>query len=147
MIAALYDEENSFTHMLLDEYQISRLDVIEIISHTNIKEDTEEKDSHLKKYSINLLDKARDGKIDPVIGRSNEIDRVMQILCRRKKNNPILVGEAGVGKTAIAEGLALNIVSGNVPRILKDADLFALDLSAMLAGTKYRGDFENALKV
>ena len=146
MIAALYDEENSFSHMLLNEYQISRLDIIEIISHTNIKEDAKEKDTHLKKYSINLLDKAREGKIDPVIGRKNEIDRVMQILCRRKKNNPILVGEAGVGKTAIAEGLALNIVSGNVPNILKDADLFALDLSAMLAGTKYRGDFEKRLK-
>ncbi len=146
MIAALYDEENTYTHMLLSEYQISRLDVIEIISHTNIKEDTQEKDTHLQKYSINLLDKARDGKIDPVIGRENEINRVMQILCRRKKNNPILVGEAGVGKTAIAEGLALNIVAGKVPNILKDSDLYALDLSAMLAGTKYRGDFEKRLK-
>jgi len=148
MIAALYDEENTFTHMLLNEYQISRIDIIEIISHTNIKEDssTDEKDSYISKYSIDLLQKAQDGKIDPVIGRTNEIDRVMQILCRRKKNNPILVGEAGVGKTAIAEGLALNIVSGNVPKILKKAKLYALDLSAMLAGTKYRGDFEKRLK-
>ena len=146
MIAALYEEEHTFTHMLLNEYQISRLDILEIISHTNISEDVKEEDTYLTKYSINLLQKAKDGKIDPVIGRDNEIDRVMQILCRRKKNNPILVGEAGVGKTAIAEGLALKIVSGNVPSILKASDLFALDLSAMLAGTKYRGDFEKRLK-
>ncbi len=146
MIAALYEEEHTFTHMLLNEYQISRLDILEIISHTNISEDVKEEDTYLTKYSINLLQKAKDGTIDPVIGRDNEIDRVMQILCRRKKNNPILVGEAGVGKTAIAEGLALKIVSGNVPSILKASDLFALDLSAMLAGTKYRGDFEKRLK-
>ena len=147
MIAALFEEKNTFTHNLLEEYNISRLDVLEIISHTNIKEDVKEsEESFLLKYSINLLEKARDGKIDPVIGRKNEIERVTQILCRRKKNNPILVGEAGVGKTAIAEGLALNIVASNVPDILKNADLYALDLSAMLAGTKYRGDFEKRLK-
>jgi len=147
IIAALFEEKNTFTHNLLEEYNISRLDVLEIISHTNIKEDVKEsEESFLLKYSINLLEKARDGKIDPVIGRKNEIERVTQILCRRKKNNPILVGEAGVGKTAIAEGLALNIVASNVPDILKNADLYALDLSAMLAGTKYRGDFEKRLK-
>ena len=146
LIAALYDEENTFTHKLLDEYHISKLDILEIISHSNIKEKSDEKETFLEKYSINLLQKAKDGKIDPVIGRDNEIDRVIQILCRRKKNNPILVGEAGVGKTAIAEGLALNIVAKKVPKILKDADLYALDLSALLAGTKYRGDFEKRLK-
>ena len=147
MIAALFEEKNTFTHNLLEEYNISRLDVLEIISHTNIKEDVKEsEESFLLKYSINLLQRARDGKIDPVIGRKSEIERVTQILCRRKKNNPILVGEAGVGKTAIAEGLALNIVASNVPDILKNADLYALDLSAMLAGTKYRGDFEKRLK-
>ena len=147
IIAALFEEKNTFTHNLLEEYNISRLDVLEIISHTNIKEDVKEsEESFLLKYSINLLQRARDGKIDPVIGRKNEIERVTQILCRRKKNNPILVGEAGVGKTAIAEGLALNIVASNVPDILKNADLYALDLSAMLAGTKYRGDFEKRLK-
>lgn len=147
MIAALFEEKNTFTHNLLEEYNISRLDVLEIISHANTQEDVKEAgEDFLSKYSINLLQKARDGKIDPVIGRKNEIERVTQILCRRKKNNPILVGEAGVGKTAIAEGLALNIVAGDVPDILKNSDLFALDLSAMLAGTKYRGDFEKRLK-
>ena len=147
MIAALFEEKNTFTHTLLEEYNISKLDILEIISHTNVKEDIKEaEEGFLSKYSINLLQKAKEGKIDPVIGRKNEIERVTQILCRRKKNNPILVGEAGVGKTAIAEGLALNIVAGKVPDIIKEADLFALDLSAMLAGTKYRGDFEKRLK-
>lgn len=146
LIAALYDEENTFTYMLLNEYQISRLDILEIISHTDTKTLNNDTESYLEKYSINLLDKAREGKIDPVIGRDNEIKRVMQILCRRKKNNPLLVGEAGVGKTAIAEGLALNLAAGEVPDILKKAELYALDLGALLAGTKYRGDFEKRLK-
>ena len=146
LLAALYDEENSFSYMLLDEYQISRLDVLEIISHSNKPTSSNDTESYLEKYTINLLQKAKEGKIDPVIGREAEINRVTQILCRRKKNNPILVGEAGVGKTAIAEGLALNIVSGTVPDIIKDAELYALDLSALLAGTKYRGDFEKRLK-
>ena len=124
MIAALFEEKNTFTHNLLEEYNISRLDVLEIISHTNIKEDVKEsEEGFLSKYSINLLQKAKEGKIDPVIGRKAEIERVTQILCRRKKNNPILVGEAGVGKTAIAEGLALNIVAGDVPDILKKASV------------------------
>jgi len=148
LIAALFDEENSFAYMLFSEYQISRLDILEFISHVHVetKEMHEQRESYLSKYSINLLQKAKEGKIDPVIGRENEIKRVTQILCRRKKNNPILVGEAGVGKTAIAEGLALNIANGDVPEILKNAELYALDLSAMLAGTKYRGDFEKRLK-
>ncbi len=146
LIAALYSEENTFSCMLLNEYQISRLDIIELISHSDTKSIEEESESYIKKYSIDLLQKAKEGKIDPVIGRDKEIDRVTQILCRRKKNNPILVGEAGVGKTAIAEGLALNIVAGKVPAIIKEAELHALDLSALLAGTKYRGDFEKRLK-
>ncbi len=146
LLAALYDEENTFTYMLLKEYHISRLDILEIISHTDEQDENSDVDSYLEKYSINLLQKAKSGKIDPVIGRENEIQRVTQILCRRKKNNPILVGEAGVGKTAIAEGLALNIVAGNVPKIIQETELYALDLSAMLAGTKYRGDFEKRLK-
>ena len=146
LLAALYDEENTFSYMLLNEYQISRLDILELISHTDTKRSDSDSDSYLEKYSINLLQKAKEGKIDPVIGRAHEIQRVTQILCRRKKNNPILVGEAGVGKTAIAEGLALNIASGDVPDILKKSELYALDLSAMLAGTKYRGDFEKRLK-
>ncbi|MFK5937751.1 MAG: AAA family ATPase [Sulfurimonas sp.] len=147
LIAALYDEENTFSYMLLNQYQISRLDVLELISHVDLESPTQAKEeSSLKKYSIDLLQKAKEGKIDPVIGRNSEIKRVVQILCRRKKNNPILVGEAGVGKTAIAEGLALNISSGSVPDIIKDAELYALDMSALLAGTKYRGDFEKRLK-
>ncbi len=146
LLVAIYDEVNSFAYMLLNEYQISRLDILEIISHTNEKEASKEKESYLEKYSINLLQKAKEGKIDPVIGREDEIERVTQILCRRKKNNPILVGEAGVGKTAIAEGLALNIVAHKVPPIIQNTQLYALDLGAMLAGTKYRGDFEKRLK-
>lgn len=146
LIAALYDEKNTFSYMLLNEYNISRLDILEIISHTDLEMPSDETESYLDKYSINLLQKAKEGKIDPVIGRDKEIQRVVQILCRRKKNNPILVGEAGVGKTAIAEGLALNIIAGEVPLIIKDAELYALDLSALLAGAKYRGDFEKRLK-
>jgi ATP-dependent Clp protease ATP-binding subunit ClpA len=146
LLAALYEEENTYAYMLLNEYQISRLDILELISHADTQTPKQKSDSYLKKYSIDLLKKVKEGKIDPVIGRDDEIKRVMQILCRRKKNNPILVGEAGVGKTAIAEGLALNIVGGKVPKILKNAKLFALDMSALLAGTKYRGDFEKRLK-
>jgi len=134
--------------MLLKEYQISRLDILEIISHqsTDEEESSSDDETYLNKYSIDLLQKAKEGKIDPVIGRESEIQRVTQILCRRKKNNPILVGEAGVGKTAIAEGLALNIVAGTVPKIIKKSKLYALDLGSLLAGTKYRGDFEKRLK-
>ncbi|MGE4511947.1 MAG: ATP-dependent Clp protease ATP-binding subunit ClpA [Sulfurimonadaceae bacterium] len=146
LLAALYDEEETFSYMLLEEYQISRLDILEVISHADIKTPSQAQESFLEKFSINLLQKAKDGKIDPVIGRDEEIKRVIQILCRRKKNNPILVGEAGVGKTAIAEGLALKIVADEVPSIIKGSELFALDLGAMLAGTKYRGDFEKRLK-
>jgi len=147
LLAALYEEENTFSYKLLVEYQISRLDVLEAISHTDEDEDEDEsKKSYLSKYSIDLLEKAKEGKIDPVIGRDAEIKRVTQILCRRKKNNPILVGEPGVGKTAIAEGLALKLAAGNVPKIIEDSKLYALDLGALLAGTKYRGDFEKRLK-
>ena len=148
LIAALFEEENTFTYMLLKEYQISRLDILEIISHqsTDEEESSSDDETYLNKYSIDLLQKAKEGKIDPVIGRESEIQRVTQILCRRKKNNPILVGEAGVGKTAIAEGLALNIVAGTVPKIIKKSKLYALDLGSLLAGTKYRGDFEKRLK-
>ncbi len=146
LLAALFHEQDTFAYILLNEYQISQLDILELISHRENPEVEKEKESFLSKYSINLLQKAKEGKIDPVIGREKEIQRVTQILCRRKKNNPILVGEAGVGKTAIAEGLALNISAGKVPKIMKKSQLYALDMSALLAGTKYRGDFEKRLK-
>ena len=147
LMAAVYEEQHTYACMLLEENAITRLDVLEVISHRDantVAGDVEE--SYLQKYTIELVQKAREGKIDPVIGRKNEIERVVQTLCRRKKNNPLLVGEPGVGKTAIAEGLALRIAENNVPSLIKDAPIYGLDLSAMLAGTKYRGDFEKRLK-
>ncbi len=148
LIAAVYEERHTYACMLLEEYGIERVDVLEAISHKEEESYTHESQSEgaLQKYAINLIAQAKKGKIDPVIGRINEIERSIQTLCRRKKNNPLLIGEPGVGKTAIAEGLALKIVSGDVPELLKDAEIFALDLGAMLAGTKYRGDFEKRLK-
>ena len=148
LIAAVYEERHTYACMLLEEYGISRVDVLEAISHRDVENSQEESrnDSALQKYAINLIEQAKKGKIDPVIGRVNEIERSIQTLCRRKKNNPLLIGEPGVGKTAIAEGLALRILSGDVPALLEDAEIFALDLGAMLAGTKYRGDFEKRLK-
>jgi ATP-dependent Clp protease ATP-binding subunit ClpA len=103
-------------------------------------------DHALEAYCINLNKKAREGKIDPLIGREAEINRTIQVLCRRQKNNPLFVGDAGVGKTAIAEGLARRIVHGEVPDVLKNATIFALDMGTLLAGTRYRGDFEERLK-
>ncbi|WP_200762606.1 ATP-dependent Clp protease ATP-binding subunit ClpA [Nitrosophilus alvini] len=151
LLAALFDEEHSYSVYLLKEQGITRLDILEAISHpdTDIvsqEEDEEEKQTYLSKYTVNLVNEAKKGKIDPVIGRDKEIERVMQILCRRKKNNPILVGEPGVGKTAVAEGIAIKIAEGEIPDVLKGAVLYALDLGSLLAGTKYRGDFEKRLK-
>ena len=100
----------------------------------------------LEKFAANLNEMARKGKIDPLIGRDKELERVVQTLCRRRKNNPLLVGEAGVGKTAIAEGLARRIVEGNIPDLLTKSTVYVLDMGALLAGTKYRGDFEQRLK-
>ena len=100
----------------------------------------------LNTYCVNLNKKARDGKIDPLIGREHEVLRTIQVLCRRQKNNPLFVGDPGVGKTAIAEGLARKIIKGDVPEVLQDATIFALDMGALLAGTRYRGDFEERLK-
>ncbi len=147
LIAAIYEEENSYACMLLESHGIERVDVLDAISHREAAvSPDDQQESALAKYTINLLQKAKDGSIDPIIGRDDEIERVIQTLCRRKKNNPLLVGEPGVGKTAIAEGLALRISEQDVPEIIKDAPVFGLDLGAMLAGTKYRGDFEKRLK-
>ncbi|MDD5212683.1 MAG: ATP-dependent Clp protease ATP-binding subunit ClpA [Sulfuricurvum sp.] len=147
-IAAIYEEHHTYACLLLQEYGISRVDLLKAISHRDIAmpQAPVENEGALDQYAINLNEQAIKGKIDPVIGRSSEIERTIQTLCRRKKNNPLLIGEPGVGKTAIAEGLALRIVAGDVPKILQNAELFALDLGAMLAGTKYRGDFEKRLK-
>lgn len=149
LMAAVFEEEHTFAIALLNEQEISRVDVLEVISHQDVEGGTvtsDDTESYLEKYTVNLVEKAKEGKIDPVIGRKNEIERVVQTLCRRKKNNPLLIGEPGVGKTAIAEGLALRISEEDVPEILHNAPVFALDLSAMLSGTKYRGDFEKRLK-
>jgi ATP-dependent Clp protease ATP-binding subunit ClpA len=147
-IAAIYEEDHTYARLLLEEYGISRVDLLEAISHQELESPQESQvgEGALEKYAINLIVQAKKGKIDPVIGRVNEIERAIQTLCRRRKNNPLLIGEPGVGKTAIAEGLALRIVAGDVPKLLENAELFALDLGAMLAGTKYRGDFEKRLK-
>ena len=147
LLAAVFEEEHSFAYAVLAEQEIDRVDVLEVISHQEPKEThNPENASALQTYCIDLLAKAKSGEIDPIIGRDAEINRTIQILCRRKKNNPLLLGEPGVGKTAIAEGLALKIAAKEVPQILEDAELFALELGTLLAGTKYRGDFEKRLK-
>ena len=150
MILSIFTQKNSFALLLMQREGVERLDILNLISH-NTTTSTEQKEgkqseSNLDKYTIDLIALAQDGKIDKVIGRDSEIERVMQTLCRRKKNNPLLVGEPGVGKTAIAEGLALQISLGEVPNVLKDAQLFSLDIGALIAGSKYRGDFEKRLK-
>ncbi len=152
MIAAIFMQEHSYAVYLMKKEGISRVDILEVISHRNDQQNTQNenveqgKETLLDKYTMELVSLAKTGKIDPVIGRADEIERVMQTLCRRKKNNPLLVGEPGVGKTAIAEGLALRISEDDVPAILKDSKVFALDMGALVAGTKYRGDFEKRLK-
>jgi len=164
VLVALFSEQDSQAVYLLAQQDISRLDVVNFISHGISKVPGEERDTDhrgdtdetraedrqnatpLASFTINLNELARQGRIDPLIGRSAEIERTAQILCRRRKNNPLLVGEAGVGKTAIAEGLAKLIVDGNIPEVLSDAVVYALDLGALIAGTKYRGDFEKRLK-
>ncbi len=151
MIAAIFMQEHSYAVYLMKKEGISRVDVLEVISHcdTATQADTKEhkkEETFLDQFTMELVALAETGKIDPVVGRVDEIERVMQTLCRRKKNNPLLVGEPGVGKTAIAEGLALKISEGEVPDVLKDAKVFALDMGALVAGTKYRGDFEKRLK-
>ncbi len=151
MIAAIFMQEHSYAVYLMKKEGIARVDVLEVISHrydkpNNVTDEKKEEQTLLDQFTVELVSLAKTGKIDPVVGRSEEIERVMQTLCRRKKNNPLLVGEPGVGKTAIAEGLALKISEGDVPKILQDSKVFALDMGALIAGTKYRGDFEKRLK-
>ena len=163
VLVAIFGEQESHAVYLLTQHDVARLDVLNFISHGISKISEEEhgdispdpdtegdlqeaESSPLEKYAINLNQLATEGKIDPLIGRQGEIDRTIQILCRRRKNNPLLVGEAGVGKTAIAEGLAKMIVDGDIPDVLKDSTIYSLDLGGLVAGTKYRGDFEKRLK-
>jgi ATP-dependent Clp protease ATP-binding subunit ClpA len=171
VLVALFSERDSYAVYFLQQQDMSRLDAVSYISHGIGKggrqiesrppggseepeakaEDKPEKagakkDSALDQFCVNLNQKALDGKVDPLIGRGPEVDRTIQILCRRSKNNPLYVGDPGVGKTAIAEGLARKIVEGDVPEVLEDAVIYSLDMGALLAGTRYRGDFEERLK-
>jgi ATP-dependent Clp protease ATP-binding subunit ClpA len=159
MLAALYQAERSQAVYLLRSQGVNKLDVLQFLSHGVGKNtpqpafvQTEEEEGSagtsdpLKTYAVNLNEKAKNGDIDPLIGRGPELERTIQILCRRRKNNPLFVGEPGVGKTAIAEGLALKITKNEVPAVLKDAEVWSLDMGSVLAGTKYRGDFEQRLK-
>ncbi|WP_189616304.1 ATP-dependent Clp protease ATP-binding subunit ClpA [Pigmentiphaga litoralis] len=162
VLVAIFGEKDSHAVYYLHQQGITRLDVVNFMSHGITKQpqleaantpkepeaeaEAEAKQSPLDQYTQNLNAAAKAGKIDPLIGRDNELERVIQILCRRRKNNPLLVGEAGVGKTAIAEGLAWRITEGTVPEVLADACVYSLDMGALLAGTKYRGDFEQRLK-
>ena len=162
VLIAIFGEKDSHAVYFLHKQNISRFDVVNYISHGISKvpgenqpelpppEETDEgastEKSPLDVFTVNLNERARQGKIDPLIGRAHEVERTIQILCRRRKNNPLFVGEAGVGKTAIAEGLAKKIVEGEVPDILKNSTIYSLDMGALLAGTKYRGDFEKRLK-
>jgi ATP-dependent Clp protease ATP-binding subunit ClpA len=166
VLVAIFGEKDSHAVYYLHQQGVTRLDVVNFIAHGIKKSDPpeptksgeapseaeegsaekNEKASPLEQYTQNLNQMAKDGKIDPLIGREYEVERVIQILCRRRKNNPLLVGEAGVGKTAIAEGLAWRITQKDVPEILADSVVYSLDMGALLAGTKYRGDFEQRLK-
>jgi ATP-dependent Clp protease ATP-binding subunit ClpA len=167
VLVAIFGEKDSHAVYYLHQQGVTRLDVVNFIAHGIKKNDPPEstkanenpaendeggggekteKTSPLEQFTQNLNQLAKDGKIDPLIGREYEVERVIQILCRRRKNNPLLVGEAGVGKTAIAEGLAWRITQGDVPEILAEAIVYSLDMGALLAGTKYRGDFEQRLK-
>jgi ATP-dependent Clp protease ATP-binding subunit ClpA len=167
VLVAIFGEKDSHAVYYLHQQGVTRLDVVNFIAHGIRKSDppeaakpgesaaeneeageakSNEKASPLEQFTQNLNQLAKDGKIDPLIGRDYEVERVIQILCRRRKNNPLLVGEAGVGKTAIAEGLAWRITQGDVPEILAESNVYSLDMGALLAGTKYRGDFEQRLK-
>ena len=166
LLAAILEEENSHACFFLQNQGIERVDLLDYISHGSATDSASEKPQEhppeqppgekgkpkqkpadpLESYTIDLIARAKEGKIDPLIGREQELERAVLVLCRRRKNNPIFVGEPGVGKTAMAEGLALRVAEGNVPELLKDSELFTLDMGALLAGTKFRGDFEERLK-
>ena len=162
VLVSIFSEQQSQAVYLLQKQDVTRLDVVNAISHSSIAEVSQEpkvekpmgeegegsseNKSALALYASNLNAEAKLGRIDPLIGRANEIERTLQVLCRRRKNNPLFVGEAGVGKTALAEGLAKRIEDGDVPEVLEDAVIYALDMGALVAGTKYRGDFEKRLK-
>jgi len=164
VLVAIFGERESHAVYLLNQQSIARLDVVNCISHgiSKVSDDDSNEDINsapeeeggqpdssnnaLTAYTTNLNEQAEKGKIDPLIGRQDEVERTIQILCRRRKNNPLFVGEAGVGKTAIAEGLAKKIVDEEIPEVLAESTIYALDLGALLAGTKYRGDFEKRLK-
>ncbi|ODS14071.1 ATP-dependent Clp protease ATP-binding subunit ClpA [Pseudoalteromonas tetraodonis] len=163
VLVAIFSEQESQAVYLLKKNDISRLDIVNFISHGIAKGDDElgddtddiheevqevasEEASKLDSFTTNLNIQAKEGNIDPLVGRDSEVERTVQVLCRRKKNNPLLVGEAGVGKTAIAEGLAYRIVNEQVPEVIADAVVYSLDMGALLAGTKYRGDFEKRFK-
>lgn len=152
-LASLFLEEDSYAVNLLKSYGITRIDILNYISHgipkTGFEESIRKEDKKtdpLKSFTLELVEKAKRGEIDPIIGRSLELERVIQVLSRRRKNNVVLVGEPGVGKTAIVEGLALKVAKGEVPAHLKNVKIFALDMGSLLAGTKYRGDFEARMK-
>ncbi|MEP6610113.1 MAG: Clp protease N-terminal domain-containing protein, partial [Burkholderiaceae bacterium] len=162
VLVAIFGEKESHAVYFLNQRGVTRLDVVNYIAHGITKHaqqkadkaesSKEESDGDaqpagaLDAYTVDLNHLAKQGKIDPLIGREHELERVIQVLCRRRKNNPLLVGEAGVGKTAIAEGLARRINEGNIPELLKDYVVYSLDMGTLLAGTKYRGDFEQRLK-
>ena len=170
ILAAMYQAEQSYAVYLLQQQGVSRLDILNYIAHGISKIDSsagfegvgdgledeefaeeramggDKKKKPLESFTVELVTKAREGGIDPIIGRGEEIERTIQVLCRRKKNNPLYVGEPGVGKTALAEGLALKIANDEVPEVLKGAKVFSLDMGAVLAGTRYRGDFEQRFK-
>jgi ATP-dependent Clp protease ATP-binding subunit ClpA len=160
VLAAIFEEDDSYAVYFLKSHGVTRLDVLECIAHgqgleenrdsedgtRQSEEPGKKKESALEQFTVDLVAKAREGKIDPLIGRDEELARTVQVLARRRKNNPLYVGDPGVGKTALAEGLALRVATGDVPDVFKDVEIFALDMGSLLAGTKYRGDFEARMK-